>query len=44
MLPAGWLGAMVFVLALVLVAWANRHQVRTIQVCPKDLPPPSAPG
>jgi hypothetical protein len=38
MLPAGWLGAMVFVLALVLVAWAIATMTRAGSNVPTKLP------
>ena len=38
MLPAGWLGAMVFVLALVLVAWAIATMTQAGSNVPTKLP------
>jgi protein-S-isoprenylcysteine O-methyltransferase Ste14 len=38
MLPAGWLGATVFALALVLVAWAIATMTRTGSNVPTSLP------
>src|SRR5262249_49991510 len=39
MLPAGWLGAMVFVLALVLVAWAIATNSERFRAVPRTCRP-----